>query len=171
MKCMNVKGLEAYQGKKFLKKLEESLKNKVWSEMRVFQERKQKSIEREIEGNDFRIAQGAYIVQPVNLDKCSYQEVSRYLSRRRRGNALRQLRCRRGIEEQRNKIKNRSSIDPPGIEVLSRIQTQSRSIHQVLRCWRDCDKKKLRKLDRQLAIEEVLASFSKQFFERRKTQT
>ena len=48
MKCMNMKGLEAYQRKKFLKKLEESLKNKVWSEMRVFWERKQRSIEREI---------------------------------------------------------------------------------------------------------------------------
>ena len=46
---MNVKGLEAYQVKKFLKKLEESLRNQVWSEMRVFWERKQKSIEREIE--------------------------------------------------------------------------------------------------------------------------
>ena len=46
---MNVRGLEAYQGKKFLKKLEESLKNKVWSEMRKFWERKQRSIEREIE--------------------------------------------------------------------------------------------------------------------------
>ena len=33
---MNVKGLEAYQKKKFLKKLEESLKNKDWSEMRKF---------------------------------------------------------------------------------------------------------------------------------------
>ena len=82
MKCMNVKGLEAYQGKKFLKKLEESLKNKAWSEMRVFWERKQRSIEREIEGNEFRIAQGAYIVLAVNLDRCRYQELSRYLSSR-----------------------------------------------------------------------------------------
>ena len=36
MKCMNEKGLEAYQVKKNLKKLEESLRNQVWSEMRVF---------------------------------------------------------------------------------------------------------------------------------------
>ena len=36
MKCMNVKGLEAYQVKKFLKKLEKSLRNKDWSEMREF---------------------------------------------------------------------------------------------------------------------------------------
>ena len=33
---MNVKGLEAYQVKKFLKKLEKSLRNKDWSEMRKF---------------------------------------------------------------------------------------------------------------------------------------
>ena len=33
MKCMNMKGLEAYQEKKNLKKLEETLRNKDWSEM------------------------------------------------------------------------------------------------------------------------------------------
>ena len=47
MKFMNVKGLEAYQVRKNLKNLEESLRNQVWSDMRVFWERKQKSIERE----------------------------------------------------------------------------------------------------------------------------
>ena len=36
MKCMNVKGLEAYQVKKYLKKLEETLRNNYWSEMRDF---------------------------------------------------------------------------------------------------------------------------------------
>ena len=36
MKCMNVKGLEAYQVKKILKMLEKSLRNKDWSEMRKF---------------------------------------------------------------------------------------------------------------------------------------
>ena len=36
MKCMNVKGLEAYQVKKNLKKLEETLGNKDWSKMRMF---------------------------------------------------------------------------------------------------------------------------------------
>ena len=44
---MNVKGLKAYQVKKNLKKLEESLRNQDWSEIRVFWERKQRSIERE----------------------------------------------------------------------------------------------------------------------------
>ena len=36
MKYMNVKGLEAYQVKKFLKKLEKSLRKKDWNEMRKF---------------------------------------------------------------------------------------------------------------------------------------
>ena len=47
MKCMNVKGLEAYQVKKFLKKLEKSLKNKDWSEMRKFG-RENREVSREI---------------------------------------------------------------------------------------------------------------------------
>ena len=46
---MNVRGLEAYQGKKFLKKLEESLRNQDWSEMRVFGREKERAIERERE--------------------------------------------------------------------------------------------------------------------------
>ena len=104
----------------------------------MFLGEKQRSIEREIEENDFRIAQRPYIEKPVNLDRCRYREVSSDLSRR----------CREGIEDQFNRIKNRSSIDPLGVEKLSSIQTQSRSIHQVSRCRRDYDKKKLRKLDR-----------------------
>ena len=56
--------------------------------------------------------------------------------------------CREGIEEQKYLMKNRNSIDPPSVEKLSRRQELSRSIHQVSRCRRDYDKKKLRKLDR-----------------------
>ena len=52
---MDVKGLEAYQVKKNLKKLEESLRNQDWSEIKVFWDRKQRSIEREIDGNEFWI--------------------------------------------------------------------------------------------------------------------
>ena len=66
------------------------------------------------------------------------------------------MRYRGGVKEQLIRTKNRSSIDPPGVEKLSRMQTHSRSIHQVSRsCW-DCDKKKLKKLDRQQGIKEVL---------------
>ena len=107
----------------------------------MFGRENERAIEKEIEGNEFWIAQGAYIVLAVNLDRCRYREVSRYLLRRCRGNARRQLRCQGGIEDQLIRIKNKSSIDPPGVEKLSNLQTQSRSIYQVSRSRRDCDKK------------------------------
>ena len=58
----------------------------------------------------------------------------------------------RGTNQQKAK---KISIDPPGVEKLSRRQELSRSIHQVSRSCRDCDKKKLKKLDKQQGIEEV----------------
>ena len=63
-------------------------------------------------------------------------------------NRLRQMqlsRICRGIDQQKAK---KISINPPGVEKLSRRQELARSIHQVSRYWRDCDKKNLRKLDR-----------------------
>ena len=57
-------------------------------------------------------------------------------------------RCRGGVEEQPIRCKNRSSIDPPAVEKLSRRQELSQSIHQVSRSCQDCDMKKLKKLDR-----------------------
>ena len=60
-----------------------------------------------------------------------------------------------GVDEQSTKGKNRCSIYPPAVEKLSRMQTHSRSIHQVLRSCRNYDKKKLKKLDKQQGIEEV----------------
>ena len=54
----------------------------------------------------------------------------------------RQLRYRVSIEKQRIRFKNRSLIDPPSVEELSRRQELSRSIHQVWRRCRDCIKKK-----------------------------
>ena len=84
-------------------------------------------------------------------------------------------RYRGGVEEQSIKCKNRSSIYPPTVEKLSRRQELSWSIHQVSRSCRECDKKKLKKLDRQQGIKKVLkrcrASFYNQFFEMWKTQT
>ena len=53
----------------------------------MFLGEKQRSIERDIEGNENRIAQEAYIGQAVNLDTCRYREVSRYLLKRCRENA------------------------------------------------------------------------------------
>ena len=70
----------------------------------------------------------------------------------------------RGIEEQSIKCKNRSSIDPLGVEKLSRRQELSRPIHQVSRSCRDSKMKKLKELDRQLAIEEVSSQLFKTVF-------
>ena len=60
-----------------------------------------------------------------------------------------------GVEEQISIYQTRISIDPVGVEKLSRRQKQSRSIQQVSRSSRDCDNKKLKKLDRQQVIEKV----------------
>ena len=65
-------------------------------------------------------------------------------------------RYREGVEEQSIKCKNRSSIYPPAIEKLLKRQELSRSIRQVSRSYRECDKKKLKKLDRQQGIKKVL---------------
>ena len=71
---------------------------------------------------------------------------------------------RGGVEEQSIKCKNRSSIYPPAIEKLSRRQELSRSIHQVSRSCRDSNMKKLKELNRQLAIEEVSSQLFKIVF-------
>ena len=121
MKCMNEKGLETYQVKKNLKNLE----NQDRSEIGVILGEKQRSIEKEIDGNEDWIAHGLYIGKSVILDRCRYRQVSRDLLRRCWENTHRQLRCRGGIEDQHINFKNRSSTDPPGIEKLSSIQIQS----------------------------------------------
>ena len=68
-----------------------------------------------------------------------------------------------GIEEQLIKTKNRI-IDPPGVEKQSWMQTHSWSIHQVSRSCRDCDKKMLKKLDKQEGIKEVSSQLLKPVF-------
>ena len=62
-----------------------------------------------------------------------------------------------GVEEQPIGCKNRSSIYLPAVKKLSRRQELSRSIHRVSRSCRDCDMKKLKKLERQQGIEEELS--------------
>ena len=83
---------------------------------------------------------------------------------RYRGNGRRQIQVSRGVEEQSIKCKNRSLIYPPAVEKLSRRQELSRSIHQVSRSYRECDKKKLKKLNRQQGIEEVSSQLLKPAF-------
>ena len=84
----------------------------------------------------------------------------------------RQLRYRASIEQQRIRLKNRSSIDPPGVEELSKRQEISRSIHQVSRRCRDYVKKKAWKA-RQIAryqrgVEEVSSQPFKTIFREEK---
>ena len=55
MKCMNEKGLEAYQVRKNVKNLGKSLRTKIGVRLESFWER-QRSVEREIDGNKDRIA-------------------------------------------------------------------------------------------------------------------
>ena len=111
--------IKSLTSKEKLEKAWRILEEQVWSEMRVFWERKQRNIKREIEENDFRIVQRPYIEQPVNLDRCKYREVLRDLSRRCWENAHRQLRSQ-GVS------RNNSSES----------RTEAPSIHQVSRSYR-----------------------------------
>ena len=67
----------------------------------------------------------------------------------------------RGTNQQKAKM---ISIDPPGVEKLLRRKELSRSIHQVSRSCQDCDKKMLKKLDRQQGIEELSSQLLKPVF-------
>ena len=58
---------------------------------------------------------------------------------------------RGGVEEQPIRCKNKSPIYPPAVEKLSRTQTRYRDVVKIAK-W-----KKLKKLDRQQGIEEVLS--------------
>ena len=100
------------------------------------------------------------------LSKSRQMKVSRHLLRKvPRKMVFDRYRYRGGVEEQTIRYKNRSSIDPPAVEKLSRRQVLSRSIHQVSRSYLDCDKKKLQKFDRQQGIEEVSSQLLKGVFQ------
>ena len=58
MKCMKWKKLEAYQVKKILRKLKETLRKRFWSEIREFGRGRVRAIEREIDKNERRIVRG-----------------------------------------------------------------------------------------------------------------
>ena len=61
MKCMNEKGLGAYQVRRNLKKLEESLRNKFGVRTKCFWERNREVSRERPKRNDFQIAQRPYI--------------------------------------------------------------------------------------------------------------
>ena len=100
-----------------------------------------RQIERD-QRNERRIAMEEYIDPSVMLDSWGIGRYQGSYRGRCRGTGRRQLRYQEGIEQQRIRFKNRSSINPPGVEELSRRQELSRSIHQVSRRCRDCVKKK-----------------------------
>ena len=99
-----------------------------------------RQIERD-QRNERRIAMEEYIDPSVMLNSWGIGRYQGSYRGRCRGTGRRQLRYQEGIEQQRIRFKNRSSIDPPGVEELSRRQELSQSIHQVSRRCRDCVKK------------------------------
>ena len=68
----------------------------------------------------------------------------------------RQMQLSRICQGKNQQKAEKISIYSLGVEKLLRRQELSRSIHQVSRSCRDCDKKKLKELDKQQGIEEVL---------------
>ena len=61
MKCMKNDRLEAYQEKKNLKKLKETLRIKIGVRWECLGEKNERAIEREIEENELRITQEDYL--------------------------------------------------------------------------------------------------------------
>ena len=151
MKCMNMLAREEKLEKAWRNLEEQRLE---WDE--IVWERKQRSIEREIERNEARIARGRINSASINLDRWKCREVSRHLSR---------------------KVSRKWSSTNTGIEEVSRNKSsdtriEARSIHQVSRSYwggrnfldrsTRCPeavgiaiRKKLKKLDRQQGIEKV----------------
>ena len=114
------KRLEAYQVKKNLKKLEETLRIKIGVRWDCLGEKRESYREREIELNEAWIARGRINSASVNLDRWRCREVLSHLSR---------------------KVSRKWSSTDTGIEEVSRnrstdTRTESRSIHQVSRSYR-----------------------------------
>ena len=129
--------LETYQVKKILKKLEETFKKKIGVSERDLGVKRQ--MYRERDRQKWVADRTRRLNRPsVNFDRCRCQEVLSKLSRK----VLRKWSStEEGVEEQPtiSSIKARS-IDLAD-EKLSRRQKLSRSIHQMSRRCRDCDKK------------------------------
>ena len=137
------------------------LEEEVWSENEsVWEMNNHRHIEKD-RRNERRIAKEKYINPSVMLDSWGIEEAIEV--------GIEDLVVDSwGIEKQRIRFKNRSSIDPPSVEELSRRQEFSRSIHQVSRRCRDCVKKNAWEA-RQIAwyrggVEEVSSQFFKTVF-------
>ena len=154
MKCMKNKRLEIYQEKKILKKLEKPQRKRFGVREIVFGRWTSADRSRDIE--EWEPDREEWIYRSlVNLDRCRYREVSRQLSR---------------------KVSRKCSSTDTGIEEVSRnnpsnARIEARSIHQLSRSYRGGRSfldLSTRYQDSKI-IEKVSASFSKQFFEKRKT--
>ena len=130
--------IRSLPSKEKLEKAWRILEEEVWSEKEsVWEMNSCGQIERD-RRNERRIMIEKYIEASVMLDSWG---IGRYWGScwgRCRGSGRQLLRYQEGIEQQRIRFKNRSSIDPPGVDELSRRQELSRSIHQVSRRCRDC---------------------------------
>ena len=139
MKCMNEKGLEAYQVKRNLKKLEQSLRNKFGVKMKVFRRWTVMDRSREIEEMREELRLEEYIDPSVMLNSWGigrYQGSYRgrcwgtgrwQLRYRATKNQIQEqkldqsTRCRRAIKEA-----GAFSIDPPSIEEVSRLRLRKK---------------------------------------------
>ena len=139
MKCMNEKGLEAYQVKRNLKKFEESLRNKFGVKMRVFGRWIVADRSREIEEMREESRLEEYIDPSVMLDSWGIGRYWGSCRGRCRGTGRRQLRYRatkNQIQEQKLDQSTRCqraikevgafSIDPPSIEEVSRLRLRKK---------------------------------------------
>ena len=133
--------IRSLPSKEKLEKAWRILEEQVWSEKEsVWEMNNRGQIERN-RRNERRISMEEYIDPSIMLDSWGIGRYRGSCRGRCQGTGRWQLRYLEGIKQQRIRFKNRSSIDPPGVEELSRRQELSRSIHQVLRrCW-DCVKK------------------------------
>ena len=125
-----------------LEKAWRNLEEHNWSEMRVFERRTGADKSREIEEMRSGSCEEVQIEPSVMLHRWGIERCRGSFRGRCREKGRRQLRYRASIKQQGIRSKNKSSIDPLGIEKLSRRQEHSRSIHQVSRSCRDCDNKK-----------------------------
>ena len=128
--------ISSLPSKEKLEKAWRILEEKVWSEKEsVWEMNSREQIERD-RRNERRIAMEKYIDPSVMLDSWGIERYWGSCRGRCWGTGCQQLRYRVGIKQQRIRFKNRSSIDPAGVEELSRMQELSQSIHQVSRrCW------------------------------------
>ena len=175
MKCMNNERKEAYQVRKILKKLEETLRIKIGVRWECLGEKKRELLRKRSK----EMSCGSHEEIILAHNKSRQMQVSRGIETAVEEGieeiVIDRYRYQRGVEEQPIRCKNRSLIDPPAVEMLSRKQELSRSIHQVSRSYWDCDTKSLRSLiDSKVSRGcqgGVELAFKSNFFKKWKTQT